>query len=65
MPIPGNLITSDIQGKPYYQEYLSKVAKNQRYLAGKIRSDPDSPAPKPIKATNKSKLLAPKAYLRP
>nr|GEY07409.1 hypothetical protein [Tanacetum cinerariifolium] len=42
MPIPGNLITADIQG-----------------------SDPDSPAPKPTKATKKSKPSAPKADLRP
>nr|GEX68150.1 histone deacetylase 14 [Tanacetum cinerariifolium] len=44
MPIPGNLITSNIQGEPYYQEYLEKVAKHQRYLAGEQGSDPDSPA---------------------
>nr|GEW11575.1 hypothetical protein [Tanacetum cinerariifolium] len=42
MPIPGNLITADIQG-----------------------SDHDSPAPKPTKATKKSKPSAPKADLRP
>nr|GEY98838.1 monodehydroascorbate reductase [Tanacetum cinerariifolium] len=42
MPIPGNLITADIQG-----------------------SDPESPAPKPAKATKKSKPSAPKADLRP
>nr|GFC36375.1 hypothetical protein [Tanacetum cinerariifolium] len=65
MPIPGNLITADIQGEPYYQEYLEKVAKHQRYLAGETRSDPDSPAPKPVKATKKSKPSAPKADLRP
>nr|GEU62125.1 histone deacetylase 14 [Tanacetum cinerariifolium] len=56
MPIPGNLITADIQGEPYYQEYLAKVAKHQRYLAGEQGSDPDSPTPKPTKATKKSKL---------
>nr|GEW72749.1 hypothetical protein [Tanacetum cinerariifolium] len=32
-------------------EYLEKVAKHQRYLAGEEGSDPDSPAPKPAKAT--------------
>nr|GEX51355.1 Gag-Pol polyprotein [Tanacetum cinerariifolium] len=53
MPIPGNLITADIQGEPYYQEYLEKVAKHQRYLAGEKRGDPDSLALKP--ATKKSK----------
>nr|GEV53559.1 histone deacetylase 14 [Tanacetum cinerariifolium] len=55
MLIFGNLITTDIQGEPYYQEYLAKVAKHQRYLAGETGSDPDSPAPKPAKATKKSK----------
>nr|GEX73843.1 monodehydroascorbate reductase [Tanacetum cinerariifolium] len=65
MPIPGNLITTDIQGEPYYQEYLEKVAKHQRYLVGEQGSDPDSTAPKPTKATKKSKLSAPKADLRP
>nr|GEY15305.1 putative reverse transcriptase domain-containing protein [Tanacetum cinerariifolium] len=64
MPIPGNLITADIQGEPYYKEYLEKVAKHQRYLAGKKGSDPDSPAPKPAKDTKKSKPSAPKADLR-
>nr|GEY71535.1 retrovirus-related Pol polyprotein from transposon TNT 1-94 [Tanacetum cinerariifolium] len=65
MPIPDKLITADIQGEPYYKEYLEKVAKHQRYLAGEKRSDPDSHAPKPAKATTKSKPSAPKADLRP
>nr|GEX82177.1 hypothetical protein [Tanacetum cinerariifolium] len=46
-------------------EYLEKVAKHQRYLAGEKGSDPDSPAPKPAKATKKSNPSAPKADLRP
>nr|GEX13578.1 MAK10-like protein [Tanacetum cinerariifolium] len=33
--------------------------------AGEQGSDPDSPAPKPTKATKKSKLSVPKVYLRP
>nr|GEX03499.1 histone deacetylase 14 [Tanacetum cinerariifolium] len=61
MPIPGNLITSDIQEASYYQEYLAKVAKHRRYLAGETGSDPDSPAPKPTKTTRKPKPKAPKA----
>nr|GEZ85315.1 hypothetical protein [Tanacetum cinerariifolium] len=65
MPIPGNLITADIQGEPYYQENLEKVAKHQRYLAGKQGSNPDSHTPKPAKATKKSKPAAPKADPRP
>nr|GEX08767.1 Gag-Pol polyprotein [Tanacetum cinerariifolium] len=64
-PIPNELITIDIQGEQYYKEYLEKVAKYQRYLAGKEGRDPDSPAPKPAEATKKSKPLAPKADLRP
>nr|GEU46290.1 retrovirus-related Pol polyprotein from transposon TNT 1-94 [Tanacetum cinerariifolium] len=65
MPIPNKLITTDIQGEQYYKEYLEKVAKHQRYLAGEKGSDLDSPAPKPAKATKKSKPSAPKADLRP
>ncbi|GJU45245.1 retrovirus-related pol polyprotein from transposon TNT 1-94 [Tanacetum coccineum] len=66
MPIPNQLITADIQGEQYYNEYLAKVAKHQRYLAGEEGSDPNSPAPKPTKATKpeatkKSKPSAPKA----
>nr|GFB58270.1 hypothetical protein [Tanacetum cinerariifolium] len=65
MPIPGNLITADIQGEPYYKEYPEKVTKHQRYLADEKGSDPNSPAPKPAKATKKSKSSAPKADPRP
>nr|GEW54937.1 E-beta-farnesene synthase [Tanacetum cinerariifolium] len=65
MPIPNKLITTDIQGEPYYKEYLEKVSKHQRYIAGEKRSDPDSPALKPAKATKKYKPSAPKADLRP
>nr|GEW44572.1 Gag-Pol polyprotein [Tanacetum cinerariifolium] len=64
MPILNELITADIRGEQYYKEYLEKVAKHQRYLAGKEGSDHDSPAPKPAKATKKSKPSAPKADLR-
>ncbi|GKB33660.1 hypothetical protein Tco_0873061, partial [Tanacetum coccineum] len=68
MPIPNDLITADIQGGQYYNAYLEKVAKHQRYLVGEEGSDPDSPVPKPDKATKpkatkKSKPLAPKAAL--
>nr|GEX32854.1 E-beta-farnesene synthase [Tanacetum cinerariifolium] len=61
MPIPGSLITTDIQGESYYHEYLAKVAKHQRYLAGETGSDPDSHAPKPTKTAKKSKPTTPKA----
>ncbi|GJZ22848.1 hypothetical protein Tco_0559887 [Tanacetum coccineum] len=56
MPIPNELITDDIRGADYYDAYLKKVAKHQRYLAGKEVSDPDSPTPKPVKLT-KPKLV--------
>nr|GEX06989.1 hypothetical protein [Tanacetum cinerariifolium] len=65
MPIPGYLITADIQGASYYQEYLAKVAMHRRYLAGETGSDHDSPAPKPTKTAMKPKPTAPKAHLRP
>ncbi|GJU32038.1 hypothetical protein Tco_1175627 [Tanacetum coccineum] len=66
MPILNDLITDDIRGEQYYNVYLEKVAKHQRYLAGEEGSDPDSPAPKPAtatkpEATKKSKPSAPKA----
>ncbi|GKE36772.1 hypothetical protein Tco_1460177 [Tanacetum coccineum] len=66
MPIPNDLITADIRGEQYYNAYLEKVAKHKRYLVGEEVSDPDSPAPKPAKATKpkatkKSKPLASKA----
>nr|GFD20987.1 hypothetical protein [Tanacetum cinerariifolium] len=57
---PSSLIIADIQEASYYQEYLAKVAKHRRYLAGKTGSDPDSPAPKPTKTARKPKPTAPK-----
>nr|GEV21028.1 uncharacterized mitochondrial protein AtMg00810-like [Tanacetum cinerariifolium] len=65
MPIPGSLITADIQEASYYQEYLANVAKHRRYLAGETESDPDSLAPKPTKPARKPKSTAPKAPPRP
>ncbi|GJZ02358.1 hypothetical protein Tco_0520319 [Tanacetum coccineum] len=66
MPILNDLITDDIRGADYYDAYLEKVAKHQRYLAGEEVSDPDSPAPKPTKSTKpkvtkQAKPVAPKA----
>ncbi|GKA14423.1 retrovirus-related pol polyprotein from transposon TNT 1-94 [Tanacetum coccineum] len=66
MPISNELITDDIRGADYYDAYLEKVAKHQRYLAGEEVSDPDSPAPKPAKSTKpkvtkQAKPVAPKA----
>nr|GEU44249.1 retrovirus-related Pol polyprotein from transposon TNT 1-94 [Tanacetum cinerariifolium] len=59
MPIPSNLITTDIQGESYYQEYLAKGAKHQRYLAGETGSDPDSPALKPTHRPSQAKKSRP------
>nr|GEZ43356.1 hypothetical protein [Tanacetum cinerariifolium] len=55
----------DIQEASYYQEYLVKVAKHQRYLAGETGSDLDSPAPKPTMSARKPKSTMPKAHPRP
>ncbi|GJZ32043.1 hypothetical protein Tco_0577479 [Tanacetum coccineum] len=47
MTIPNELINNVIRGADYYDAYLEKVAKHQRYIAGEELSDPESPAPKP------------------
>nr|GEY79395.1 hypothetical protein [Tanacetum cinerariifolium] len=65
MPIPGSLITVDIQEASYYQEYLAKVAKHRQYLAGETGSDLHSSASKPTKTTMKPNPMAPKAHPRP
>nr|GEZ43099.1 retrotransposon protein, putative, unclassified [Tanacetum cinerariifolium] len=65
MPIPGSLITSDIQTASYYQEYLASAAKHTKYLAGETGSHLDSPAPMPTKPARKPKSTAPKAPPRP
>nr|GEW90388.1 histone deacetylase 14 [Tanacetum cinerariifolium] len=54
MPIPGRLITANIQAAPYYQEYLENVAKHRGFLAGETRSTQDLPTPRPAKPTRKS-----------
>nr|GEW72512.1 hypothetical protein [Tanacetum cinerariifolium] len=61
MPISNELITADIRGEQYYKKYLEKVAKHQSYLFDEEGSDLDSHAPKPAKATKKSKPSAPNA----
>ncbi|GJU28143.1 hypothetical protein Tco_1166764 [Tanacetum coccineum] len=60
MTIPNELINDVIRGADYYDAYLEKVAKHQRYITGKELSDPDSPAPKPAKPTKQDKPKAPK-----
>ncbi|GJU69681.1 hypothetical protein Tco_1255940 [Tanacetum coccineum] len=64
MPIPNELITDDIRGADYYDAYLEKVAKHQRYLAGEEVSDPDSPAPKPAKINQTQAPTKPKEKKR-
>ncbi|GKE06003.1 hypothetical protein Tco_1398021, partial [Tanacetum coccineum] len=47
MTIPNTLITEDIRTASYYPEYVAKVAKYHRFLAGEEVSDDDAPPPKP------------------
>ncbi|GJZ53627.1 retrovirus-related pol polyprotein from transposon TNT 1-94 [Tanacetum coccineum] len=42
-------ISENIRSAPYYSEYVEKVTKYQRYLAGEVVSDDEAPAPKPAK----------------
>ncbi|GJW49811.1 hypothetical protein Tco_0091162 [Tanacetum coccineum] len=62
MTIPNELINNVIREADYYDAYLEKVAKHQRYIAGEELSDPESPAPKPSKPTKQAK---PKATEQP
>ncbi|GJU53185.1 hypothetical protein Tco_1226899 [Tanacetum coccineum] len=62
MTIPNELINNVIREADYYDAYLEKVAKHQRYIAGEDLSDPESPAPKPAKPTKQAK---PKATEQP
>ncbi|GKB67479.1 hypothetical protein Tco_0928891 [Tanacetum coccineum] len=62
MTIPNELINDVIRGADYYDAYLEKVAKHQRYITGEELSDPESPAPKPAKPTKQAK---PKATEQP
>ncbi|GKB40211.1 hypothetical protein Tco_0885153, partial [Tanacetum coccineum] len=55
MIIPNELINDVIRGADYYEAYLNKVTRHQRYLAGEEMSDPDSPAPKLAKPTIQTK----------
>ncbi|GJQ94925.1 retrovirus-related pol polyprotein from transposon TNT 1-94, partial [Tanacetum coccineum] len=49
MTILNTLITKDIHTASYYPEYVAKVAKYQRFLAGEEVSDDDALPPKPAK----------------
>ncbi|GJS71371.1 hypothetical protein Tco_0704212 [Tanacetum coccineum] len=60
MPIPNELITDDIRGADYYDAYLEKVAKHQRYLAGEEahKAATKKPQPAPTKPKEKKRKQA-------
>ncbi|GJY38739.1 hypothetical protein Tco_0425103 [Tanacetum coccineum] len=58
MTIPNELINNVIRGADYYDDYLEKVTKHQRDIAGEELSDPESPAPKPTKPIKQTKPKA-------
>ncbi|GJX16668.1 hypothetical protein Tco_0217500 [Tanacetum coccineum] len=60
MAIPNTLIYEDIRSTPYYPEYVAKVTKYQRYLAGEVVSDDEAPAPKPGKGAKPKTPRKPK-----
>ncbi|GKC94059.1 hypothetical protein Tco_1159501 [Tanacetum coccineum] len=60
MAIPDTLISEEIRSAPYYPEYVAKVTKYQRYLAGEVVSDDDAPAPKPAKGATTKTTRKPK-----
>nr|GEV76063.1 monodehydroascorbate reductase [Tanacetum cinerariifolium] len=65
MPIPGRLITADIQEASYCQEYQENVAKHRGLLAGETGSTQDLPTPKLAKPARKPKSTAQKALPKP
>ncbi|GJS35518.1 hypothetical protein Tco_0533900, partial [Tanacetum coccineum] len=60
MAIPDTLISENIRSVTYYPEYVAKVAKYQRYLAGEVISDDEAPAPKPAKGAKPKTPRKPK-----
>ncbi|GJX16110.1 copia protein [Tanacetum coccineum] len=58
MPIPDALLTDDIKGAPYYNEYLEHVAKYQQNLDAEHGMEDEGGATKSPKAT---KVTKPKA----
>ncbi|GKA27111.1 hypothetical protein Tco_0713279 [Tanacetum coccineum] len=60
MAILDTLISDDIRSAPYYSEYVAKVTKYQRYLAGEVVSDDEAPAPKPAKGAKPKTPRKPK-----
>nr|GEZ68630.1 E-beta-farnesene synthase [Tanacetum cinerariifolium] len=65
MPIPGRLITADIQEASYYQEYQENVDKHRGFLDSETRSTQDLPVPKPAKPARKPQSTAQKAPPNP
>ncbi|GJT79215.1 hypothetical protein Tco_1053557 [Tanacetum coccineum] len=57
MPILNELITDDIRGADYYDAYLKKVAKHQRYLAAP-KAATKKPQPAPTKPKEKKRKQA-------
>ncbi|GJT29285.1 hypothetical protein Tco_0909560, partial [Tanacetum coccineum] len=60
MAISDTLFSEEIRSAPYYPEYVAKVTKYQRYLAGEVVSDDDAPAPKPAKGATTKTTRKPK-----
>ncbi|GKB64771.1 hypothetical protein Tco_0920957, partial [Tanacetum coccineum] len=55
MTIPNELINNVIRGADYYDAYLEKVAKHQRYIAGEELTASKKPKPAPAKPQEKKR----------
>ncbi|GKB07137.1 hypothetical protein Tco_0835370 [Tanacetum coccineum] len=55
MPIPDTLLTDDIKGAPYYDEYLEHVAKYQQHLDAEHGMEDEGGATESPKATKVAK----------
>ncbi|GJZ39951.1 hypothetical protein Tco_0586514 [Tanacetum coccineum] len=60
MAIPNTLISEEIRSAPYYPEYVAKVTKYQRYIAGEVVSNDEAMAPKPGKGAKHKTPKKPK-----
>ncbi|GJZ98653.1 hypothetical protein Tco_0671106, partial [Tanacetum coccineum] len=60
MAIPDTLISEDIRTATYYSEYVAKVTKYQRYLAGEVVSDDEAPGLKSAKGAKPKTPRKPK-----
>nr|GEX22968.1 hypothetical protein [Tanacetum cinerariifolium] len=61
MPIPGALLTDEIKGAPYYDEYQEHVAKYQQYLDAEHGKAAEGGTTESSKATRVTKPKAAKA----